>query len=365
MNLTAMMREGSLVNHGWWQNGMVKPGEVTFDASQLHKNNNTKDDLELSWGMGTIDPSYEEPSAGKVVRNVPTDAQQDAGAVILFARDQMNRGVMGKKLMASLKAKFTKDALMAARPRLAKQLELEGIVGCVAVDGRGYKSCKAAMAVAANSPYKKTIRHVIGCNCGDPHMVPTSKDGGLSKVASSGETFSDFLEDDKNQKEASLVAHCRSAMLPIIAAQSDLDETEMDQTLVNLQASTGLPKSAFASIRKSSISNLGKVRSAFRLINRMAEEADAQPYGEKIDASQFIVDTADHEVELVPEIQGNIEVDGDAGEFEIQAPQSADIDIGFEQKLAGFYANADQVELDEPVTALQDLQVDPKSDMSW
>jgi len=293
-------KTASLQDLRWMDDGLVNPGHPNFvpTGEVGKKDNNIKPALQLEWGMGDISPLFDDPRSGVVKRNLPAEAQEDAGPVIVFARDQMNRGVMGKKLIAALKANFSvKSLVTAARGGLRHQLALEGIVGCIAVDGRGYKSCKAALAVAQQSPFKRYIKHVIGCNCGTPHMMPESRTAAFRESQTTGNTTDDFLASD-NGTGQSMVAHCHSTMLPIIA-RGDLDPSEMDETLVDLMNVTELPETLASSIRASQASNLRKVQMAFRGIISLREQREAKKYSGTVENAGFVVDTVDRPIEIV------------------------------------------------------------------
>jgi hypothetical protein len=309
MNLGKMLDENtpgkgvdktaSLQDLRWLDDGLVKPGHPSFTPTGEvgKKDNNIKPALEIEWGYGGIAPLFTDTSAGVVTRNLPCDAMGDAGPVILFARDQMNRGVMGKELVSSLRKRFTAKDLHAAKEGLREQFKLEGIVGCIAVDGRGYKNCKAALASAQHSPYKRFIRHVIGCSCGTPHMLPDSNEG--SRVASSsGNAVDDFMASD-NKHKASMVAHCCSTMLPLLTARGDLDPSEMDQTMIDMMNVTSLPETVASEIRKSKASNLKKVQAAFRKLVAIRDRKEAATYKGKVNTSEFVIDTEDRPVDVL------------------------------------------------------------------
>ena len=249
MDLTDVLKEASIIDHSWYKQGLIHPGDPTFDPAEkgIRKRNNIKPQLEVEWGMAGPNIDIDKP-AGKVQRNIPPEALAGARDVIIFARDQMNRGRMGKALVAALKTKFDAKTLKAASHDLRKQFALEGIVGCIAVDGRGYRSCQDALKAASNSPYKRFIHFVIGCQCGDPHNIPTGANTTLGPIAkSSGNPVDDFLASDAPKKTA-MVSHCRSTMMPILSWRGDLDPSMTDQTLIDLQNMSGLSEGQYNSL---------------------------------------------------------------------------------------------------------------------
>ena len=289
MNLTEMMREGSLQDLRWTKTGLLDPGQITFDpeAEGVKNPNNTKPELEIEWGYGDISPDFSEPAAGVVKRNIPKEDQFDAGPVILFARDRMNAGCSKLEVLAALRAKFAASQLHLAKDGIAKQLRLDGVVGRFAVDSRGYKDCKTAMKVASASPYRRFLRYVIGCSCGDPHMLPSSGSGRTAECQSSGNGMDDFIASDDHHSP-NLTAHCRSTMLPIFAG--DISDEWVDSTLIDLSEVVQLPEDNVKYLRKSSMSPTSKLAAAFRLVDRRREGIAAQKYAKKVDASEFVLD---------------------------------------------------------------------------
>ena len=325
MDLTDVLRDVSksaaLIDHEWYVSGMLKPGEPTFDAESegIKKRNNVKPELEVEWGMAGPQIDLDEP-AGKVDRNIPDECMPDmTEKVIMFARDQQNRGRMGKKLVRALRAKFDQKTLRMAKDELRKQFAFDGVVGCVAVDGRGYKSCQDALKAAANSPYKHFIKHVIGCQCGDPHMIPSAATSTLSKLSAMTKE-----EEDKTcnatdaffasgEHKTSVTAHCRSTMLPIISWRGDLDPSEMDSTMVDIQNTTGLPEGSFDKLwddRKNGkySSNLEMMRAAFREVEAHKGRMESVDYSKKADINDFMIQPSDNEIDFAAPAQSDIDL---------------------------------------------------------
>ena len=103
MNLDAMLKEGSLSDTGWYQDGMLRPGEQTFDPVEGggDKDNDIKPEFELQSGYGDIEPNYtqmaEDGEGHTVDRNVQDS--MDAGPVVRFARELMLQGKMGRDVL--------------------------------------------------------------------------------------------------------------------------------------------------------------------------------------------------------------------------------------------------------------------------
>jgi len=300
MDLTDMMKEASIVDHSWAESlgGMVSD-EPLIDVEELKNPNNIKPELEVQWGGGGPEIDIDEP-AGVVERNLG-DESPDVDSVIMFARDQMNRGLMGRDLNRALQSKFDAETLKAASEGLAEQLKLEGIVGCVAIDGRGYMDCKEALKASRQSPYKGLIRYVIGCECGTPHTMPKAPRGRLLGDAadSTGSAVDDFLADSGTHK-AEMVPICRSTALPILG-RDELDASEVNAGLIDMMTVTGLPEDVAGEAKKKG--GLKAFQAAFRWLQETREAREKGKYAESVDASEHVIEPTDMPVDVAPEVK--------------------------------------------------------------
>lgn len=348
MNLTSMFRkDAALIDLNWMQNGIIHPGTPQLDLSEVKKNNDTKPDLEVEWGIGGPDIDVNTP-AGEVQRNLPEDAQADASSVIVFARDMMNRGHRLSKVASALKEKFSMESISKARKGLEEVFKGNGIIGRVAIDARGYGSCSKALKAASNSPYKRFIRFVVGCECGDPHLMPYGGPETLSEAVSTGNPTDDFLASAREAKTR-MVSHCRSTMLPVVASVGDFDPSEMDSTLVEVMNVTGMPSGIKNDIMASKESSMGKLKAAFRYLDKTADEVDAGRYAGKVSTAEHKVAQCpmDFDVDMAP--AGQIDVVEDVGpimidDLEEAAPQYVEMDQFMEPEFEG----GDEVAVDEP-----------------
>lgn len=368
-------RESSLIDHSWYGNGLMKPGEPTFDPVDegIKKRNNVKPELEVEWGMAGPQIDLDEP-AGVVERNLPPEAMQNSiHDVIMFARDQQNRGRQGNELVRALKAKFDQPTLRMAKDGLRKQFALDGVVGCIAVDGRGYKSCQEALKVAAHSPYKHYIKHVIGCQCGDPHMIPSVATATLGKLAGMTKKEEDevcnatdaFFADE--QHTTSMTAHCRSTMLPILSWRGDLDPSEMDSTMIDIQNTSGLPEGAIDHLwedRKNGkySSNIEMLKAAFRQIASRKQKASAGDYSGKTAAGEFMLQQADNEISFAAPAQADLDMIPEQAPIDIAeqdafAPQ--DVEMG--QFMEPEFEGTDEVSIDDVVARPGSLELEMMS----
>jgi hypothetical protein len=315
MNLTAIFKrdaaieDHSLVDHSWMkETGLSRDDGAILNIESMRNPNNVKPQLEMEWGLGGPDINLDEP-AGMVKRNIPEESLGDSDAVILFARDLMNRGFRGRQVVASLRAKYPHVLIAKAQKGLRAMFALEGLVGRIMVDARGYKNCQAALKAASSSPHKKFIKYVYGCTCGDPHVLPMNDRSVIGNIsASSGNGFDDFLAGENTTLK--LVSHCRSTMLPIMASQGDMDKSLLDDTFVEMMNLTPIPQGVINQVTAMSTSNLGKVRAAFRWLDKRIDATEDAKYAGGVNASEFEIRRADNEIDLSGLPQDDLSVDG-------------------------------------------------------
>lgn len=340
----------------WLSEGLLGRDTLRPDAAGVKKHNNVKPELEFQWGPSMM---VEDAPAGTVVRNVRDEG--DAGPVILFARDMMNQGRHPKSVVAALTHKFGKEAVAKHKELISKQLRLAGIVGCVAIDARGYASCKDALKTASKSPYKRFIRHTLGCSCGTPHSLPVGDSGAVS--GGTGGTLDNFLAANDSYKAASR-KHCRSSMLPIMAG--DLDDSEMDKTLLELVDMTGMPGNVVSKIREAKVSNAAKLRMAFMWDMERQRRAGAwKPKAVKADEynltdPQTVVGDAVSEPQVVGEAQYDLS-DPQMGDVELADAASVDIDPTLLPEAE--FAGVDGMVFDSETLSPPDADVDIKPNL--
>lgn len=365
MDLTSMLREGSLTNLTEWSNdGLVRPGEITFDPEQYgSKNpNNVKSEAQEQWAYGDISPIFEGDQAGMVDRNLPDDATADAGPVVLFARHLMNQGADAATVDRELKTHFAKEQVRSAATELRELFKMDGIIGRIAVDAHGYDDCQAALAATEHSPYKRFIKFVIGCSCGDACMIPVA-DQDLDMVASTGNPADDFFADDTAHgvKE---VPHCPSTRLPLYAAIDDVDPSWVEDLLVIVDNITGNPGD------KSDGKPVEKAQAAFRAIDRAAAEQDRVRYSEPVDSSEYAIEAAENEVELAAKPLPPLDVDASAGDFigeDAPSPLADEPSIDMTADTKGtIFEGSDVIELDQNREPKESVDVElNESEISW
>ena len=321
MDLTNIMkRDAAIVDHDWMKNkgGLISRGEQPLlDVEGITNPNNTKPELEVQWGGGT-GPDFDfgdQDNAGVVERDQDGDGEADD--VIVFARHMMNQGLMGRDLNRALNKRFARETLKKASAGLSELFKMEGIIGCIAVDGTGYKDCKEAIKAAQNSHYKAHIKYVIGCNCGTPHAMPKNSNAPLLSASSesTGNAVDDFFADEGTHREA-LVDHCRSTMMPILTA--DLDPSEVDSGMVNLMNTVGLPQDIADKAKKKK--GTQALQAAFLWLQKAREARQDAEYAASVDVSEHIIKPAEPVVEINQPVAGDIEVDGRSAAHNTEVP---------------------------------------------
>ena len=309
MNLDGMLKEGSLTDLTWLDNGMKNPGEITFDPVEhdVKNPNNIKPEAQAEFGYNDMAPIFEDDNAGEVVRNIPEEDLGDAGPVIIFARHLMNQGATAAVIEREIKAKFTKEDMHRNLRGLKEIFALDGIVGRIAIDARGYKNCAEAVKAAANSPYKGYIKFVMGCSCGDPQMIPVA-DEKQEIVATTGNAMDDFFADE-TVHQVKEIPHCRSTMMPLYSSMDGIDPSWMEDLMSVVENISGIPGDEAKRIRMLDDKPIKKVQMAFKALDKAKAMQAKMRYSEPIDASEHVVDTAENEIELFATLQPEIDID--------------------------------------------------------
>jgi hypothetical protein len=240
------------------------------------------------------------------------------------------------------------------------------------------------MEAASHSPFKAFIRHVIGCDCGTHHQLP-SGDTRLKVADSKGGSVDEFLASGDNLGGL-MVSHCQSTMLPVLA-RGDLDESEMDQTMIDLMNTTELPETVASEIRSSKVSNLKKVQAAFRNLISFRDRREAEKYSGKVDTAGFVVDTEERPVELIEALKrkevavnlkrsklAELQIDSKAEELQAQlvsppAEMPTDVDAFVPQdvEMETFkepeFEGTDEVAVEEVIPGPGEVDVDMRQDM--
>lgn len=153
-----------------------------------------------------------------------------------------------------------------------------------------------------------------------------------------------------------MVAHCQSTMLPVLA-KGDLDESEMDQTMIDLMNVASLPETVASEIRGSKVSNLKKVQTAFRKIMSLRDLREAEKYSSKVDTAGFVIDTEERPVELLEALKRKeVAIDLNrktTANLEFEADDKLDIEPGEE----GFVA---ELQISSKGDELKEVKVDTK-----
>lgn len=339
MNLDGMLREGSLTDLGW----MRSPEEETFDIEELKAPNNIKEEAQTQWGYNDMSPIFTEDEPSGIVGEKP----RKSGQVVAFVRHMMNQGRTAFEIDREIKKRFVREEISAEVDGLREMFSLDGIVGRVAVDARGYESCKEAMMAAELSPHKGTLRFIMGCSCGEPQMVQVD-DGRLDVVSSSGNATDDFLSISECHS-ANEVPHCRSTMLPLYAAVDDLDPSWVDDLMITVENVSGLPGDDVSRIRKMDKKPIEKVKEAFRKIDARSREEEAARYAGKVDSSEFRIEMAETIGGEVPNV----------------LPRQEDVDMRVNLK-GTFFEGSDVIELEDVKVPESDLEMSlDDSEMTW
>jgi len=126
-----------------------------------------------------------------------------------------------------------------------------------------------------------------------------------------------------------------------------IDEEWMDDTLIDLTNLSGLSETEAKRIRMLDAQPLERVKQAFLSIDRAKARKARKRYSEPVNASEYIIDTADNEIELSasPIPFGDIDmVDHGLQQFADPEPEPELIDVGD----VDLFGEMSDVDLSEP-----------------
>lgn len=371
----------SLNDLSWWNDGLDEIGQKTIDISEVKNPNNIKPELLYQW-RGGPDFDFDDTSAGDVKR-IPRKDEKNPKSVIHFARDMMNRGYRFSKVASALKERFANADLVAARDGLKKLAAGDGIIGRFVLDARGYDSCKQAYASLKNSPWKRFVKYVAGCRCGDHEHF--SEDSGNSMRVASGKVES---VDDcfVKAEDAKKVERCASTHLKVAFTGPEgwSDPSEVDQNLLILSEMGYLPKEKANEIMSSGKSGVAKLCEAFRYIDNVMDENENTKYKTGVSPEEWKVEVQSPDIETkavegvelsfddaqlpgyegADEIEiGDVEksyddaVDMDEAEEEINVGEPAGNDVEFNAVPEGEYEGADEITVDDATQPKKEASV--------
>jgi hypothetical protein len=160
------------------------------------------------------------------------------------------------------------------------------------------------MKHASKSPWKKFIKYVIGYKGDKITYIPKNEKnilGNESRMASTGNSTDDFLTDKKEAKVAT-VAYCQDLMMPILSHTFDLDDSEMDQNLIDLTAYGHLTAAETKIIKNKYASSWDRIKIAFRVIDRKAKKAKQKKYTEKVSNKEFNIKKAGVNIKIAKKV---------------------------------------------------------------
>lgn len=382
MDLRNLLKDSSLNNLQWLANPETLDPEV--EATQ---DLDIKDSLEVEWGTtGDIGASEAAPVRAK---KSSTPTVED---VVLATRVLLMSGRMGRSVVAALRRKFGDERLKKAVKLVRAALANEGVTGCVAVDPKGFKDCGDAWKLAQASPYRRLLKVILMKErCANCTFLGKTQRKHVQAGAPGDSSVDDFFTQTE-QDEVSR-PFCMRLNRPILSGQQDFDESEMDDTLIDLMTLGELDEDEVAAIKALKKNAYQKVRAAFLHIHNKRRQAERQKYAEKVDASEFKVEQ-DMAVDIDeapkrPKVDVHISADKqalsmeDLGDLSQTSAQSVDVDFGMDERLTGVEVAAEQkdidveagvfiepefegtdiVALDEKEAPKKPLKVDPRSDL--
>ena len=161
MDLNKYLKEPAQLSPdlGWWINA------ETFDVAGNHRNpHECKDELAMQWGN---EGYIVKPDSNIVPVQKENKKASIQASIVQLTRSLMNSGMKTAAIRDYLEKHQNPAVIKGCSQEIDRQLRLEGSVGRFVLDARGYKNCADALRFAEKNPFKKYIRYMIGCNCGN------------------------------------------------------------------------------------------------------------------------------------------------------------------------------------------------------
>lgn len=224
MDLNKYLKEPAQFNPdlGWWIDA------ETFDVEGNHRNpHECKDELALQWGNEGYTLDTDEKIVPVKAENKMASVQAD---IIQLTRSMMNSGMKTATIREYLAKHQNPNVIKACSQEIERQLRLEGSVGRFVLDARGYKNCAEALKVAEKNPFKKHLKYMIGCTCGN-HIKTKSFKSGM--MLSGGDPIGDVM-NDKSGTSVETKDSCPKTGMQILSGQGDLDESWAGNTMIDV-----------------------------------------------------------------------------------------------------------------------------------
>ena len=354
MNLNKMLK-ASCQDLEWLASGK------TFQPKD--KDTNIKDDLEIEWGYGAINPIYNPRPDFSETASKSEDSE--ANAVVRTAKILLMQGIMGKDFIVAMRKRFGDTVIARHKRKVGAVLKQEGLLGCIAIDPHGFKNCVDAAKIAKKSPYRRHIKFVVacnkcaGCDCFKKEIVAV-KNGSEFKATKS--SVDDFFQS--NTSKIRVRAYCKKLGCTIIVSRDDLDESEMDPTFIDLVNGNQLTEEE-AKLVRSKGDALTQAKKAFRLIDKKRRLANVKHYADEPESQRVSISESPMDFDIAKEVvagsaeldvlNSNVEVDSDSIKSSLYIDGSTFIEPEFE--------GIDELTVDVGET-FKPLDVDPRSDLT-
>ena len=309
MNLNEMFKDASLNNLQWLRDGItVVPNS---------KDNDTKDDLELQWNYGDLGEDY---SASPEAEKMPTPCDS-TGEIVQKAREFLNQGLATNQIWTVMLQSYTPEEVTVAKKAWAdqKMSNLDGIVGKIALDVRGYSDLKDALRHASKSPFKKFIKYVVGYKGDNVLKIAMNTKDFIAEAESCGNATDDFLASET--KTANKKTFVKELMMPVLAHSFDLDDSEADSTLIELSGANHITEADIKDLKANHKTAYSRIRAAFQLIDQKKQKKASSDYKGKVNIAEHVILKADNEIEFEGEAMPAIQVD------DVALPTSEDVNF--------------------------------------
>lgn len=207
---------------GWWMDA------ESFDIDKNQRNpHECKDELALQWGNDGFVIQTDDNNVAVMRESRKASVQN---AFVMQARSMLNAGVAANDIRAYFAKHQKPEQVKACSTEIERQLKLAGSVGRFVLDARGYRDCSEALRFASKNPFRKYMKYMIGCTCGNHTKM---KKITATAFTSTGDPIQDMLENNQ-QLDSEEVDVCPRTGFQLMSGEGDIDASWAGDTMIDV-----------------------------------------------------------------------------------------------------------------------------------
>lgn len=348
MNLSDIMKDLSLTNLTW----LSEPETYIPKSKDINK----KDDLAIQWSS---DWNFDD----KVVMPVTTiqDEMTLRGNVldqiINSASILMHEGLSEKEVVKQLLTHFIPEDIMKAKEPLEKLFSNQGMIGFFVIDLKNIQAKEDIYKAWKRSKYSKVAKYVMMSasdleNSTDISVIKTRVN--LNEVAS----IDNFLNEPEAQYKTDIIHNLFE--LPVIFSFEDLDESEYEDTLVDLINLSCISEDEAKELKAKGY------KGASELFNLLKSRENVKIVAED-KSSEYKISVADNEIEFIKEADNkSLDVNPYVADGELElAEEKKDIEVDPYIVPESEFKGCDEFELNKKAEEQKELEINPFGEFNF